>query len=91
MAAYDDACPEARAAYDAAETAAAEAWDVYDAAARNPDTDDLPAWEAYRAALGPLEQATSALFTQPQPQAQRQAAGEWTLFDIPEGATDAAA
>jgi len=89
MAAYDDACPEARAAYDAAETAAAEAWDVYDAAARDPDTGDMPAWEAYLAALGALEQATAALFTQPQ--AQRQAPGEWTLFDIPEGATDAAA
>jgi len=83
MAAYDDAAPQARAAYDAAEARNQAAWDAYDTAARDPDADDLPLWEAYRATLGPLETARAALLPPRED-------GEWTLFDMPGGAHAAA-
>jgi hypothetical protein len=86
MAAYDDATPQARAAYDAAEAHNEAAWNTYDTAARDPDVDDLPAWGTYRATLGPLHKARAALFT---PELDEET-GQMTLFDVKPGAAHAA-
>lgn len=61
---YGLATAEARAAYDTAETRQNAAWAIWDQAARalSPGDPMPPEWETYLATLGPLQQATAALF-----------------------------
>jgi hypothetical protein len=60
--AYANASLKAQADYDAAVARNEAAWEIYDAAARNPVTaGDRSAWHAYCATLKPLDQAEAAL------------------------------